>query len=101
MWQRLVQYLAKTKNPLQPDQFVIQTAERWAVSDKLGGRTVAINYGRLQSLRCISILLGGDPNGIYSLSAKLATAKKDGETFSSFNGTTKVKPSLIDHIFLQ
>ncbi len=42
MWQRLTTFLAKTKNPLQPDAFVFQTAERWAASDKLAGRTVVI-----------------------------------------------------------
>jgi hypothetical protein len=42
MWQRLLRFLAKTKNPLRPDAFVIQTAERWAAADKLAGRVVLI-----------------------------------------------------------
>lgn len=28
MWERLVQFLSKSKNPLQPDKFALQTAER-------------------------------------------------------------------------
>jgi hypothetical protein len=39
-------------------------------------------------------------NDLYSLSRNLFEARP-GDNFASFNGTTTVKPSLIDHIFLQ
>jgi hypothetical protein len=98
MWQRLLQYLSKHDNPLQPDEYVIQTAERWAASDKLAGRVVLImgdfnrSYATLSDWAAI--------NGLSSMSRQLA-ASKPGCPFATFNGTSTVKSSLIDHIFLQ
>lgn len=99
MWQRLSKYLAKTTNSaLRPDEFVIQTAEKWAVKDTLAGRTVAImgdfnkSYASLASWAAV--------NYLTSLSRDLYMARP-GDNFTSFNGTTTVKPSLIDHVFLQ
>lgn len=39
-------------------------------------------------------------NGLYSLSSDLSNSKP-GHPFATFNGTSTVKPSHIDHIFLQ
>jgi hypothetical protein len=98
MWQRLGKYLAKTKSPLRPDEFVIQTAERWAVRDKLEGRAVAIMGDFNKSYH--SLAEWAAVNNMSSLSRELHMARP-GNNFASFNGTTTVKPSLIDHIFLQ
>jgi hypothetical protein len=39
-------------------------------------------------------------NGLSSMSSHLTTSKA-GKQFATFNGTSTVKPSFIDHIFLQ
>jgi hypothetical protein len=98
MWQRLSKYLSKINSPLRPDEYVIQMAEKWATADKLAGRTVIImgDFNKSDA----ALKSWADINGLYSLSRKLATAK-NGEPFASFNGTSTVKPSHIDHIYLQ
>jgi hypothetical protein len=98
MWQRLERFLDKTKNPLRPDAFVIQTAERWATADKLAGRVVLIMGDFNRSAASLSEW--GSINGMSSWSVPLAKSKI-GSTFATFNGTSTVKPSHIDHIFLQ
>ncbi len=42
IWQHLLQYLSTSHIPLQPHEYVIQTAERWAALDKLAVRVVLI-----------------------------------------------------------
>jgi endonuclease/exonuclease/phosphatase family metal-dependent hydrolase len=73
-------------------------AEKWATADKLAGRTVIImgDFNKSDA----ALKSWADINGLYSLSRKLAMAK-NGEPFASFNGTSTVKPSHIDHIYLQ
>lgn len=98
MWQRLTAYLSRTNNPLRPEEYVTQTAERWSTADKLAGRTVIIlgDFNKSD----VTLKNWADINGVYSLSRKLANVKCD-EAFASFNGTGTVKPCHIDHIFLQ
>ncbi len=98
MWQRLLHFLTTTNNPLMPDAYVIQTTERWAAADKLAGRAVAImgDFNRSTA----SLASWAAINDMSSLSPQLATAGP-GHGFASFNGTSSVKPSLIDRIFLQ
>ena len=98
MWQRLLKYLSTTGNPLQPDEYVIQTAERWAAMDKLAGRVVFImgDFNRTNT----TLSDWASVNGLSCLSRKLETSKP-GFPFATFNGTSTVKASLIDHLFLQ
>ncbi len=99
MWQRLLRFLAKTMNSLRPDAFVMmQTVERWATADKLAGRVLLImgDFNRLAA----SLDEWSKINGLSSWSVPLAKSKL-GSTFATFNGTSTVKPSHIDHIFLQ
>jgi hypothetical protein len=98
MWQRLLAYLSKVNSPLRPNDYVIQMAERWATADKLAGRTIIImgDFNKSET----ALKNWAEINGLYSMSRHLSTAKC-GEAFASFNGTTTVKPSHIDHIYLQ
>jgi hypothetical protein len=92
MWQRLLKYLKKSNSHLRPDEYVTQTGH---------GRQIS----RQNSARKISRQNMGDFNMsiaalFISMSRELSTAKP-GSYFASFNGTSSVKPSHIEHIFLQ
>jgi hypothetical protein len=82
MWQRLLRFLDKTKNPLRPDAFVIQTAEKWATADKLAGRVVLImgDFNRSAA----SLEEWSSVSGLSSWSTPLARSKI-GSTFATFN----------------
>ncbi len=40
MWTRLLEYLRTMQSPLSPAEYVMQTAEKWAITDRLAGRGV-------------------------------------------------------------
>ena len=99
MWVRLQKYLTKTNNTARPDEYVLQTAERWAVAERLAGRAVVIMGDFNKSIEALATW--EQENDMYSMSTELAMAMTCGYRFASFNGTSTVKPSHIDHIFIQ
>jgi hypothetical protein len=98
MWTRLLEYLKTTQSPLSPAEYVMQTAEKWAVSDRLAGRGVVIMGDFNKPLSRLHDW--ATTTNFESLGDELLHAKT-GSTFASFNGTSTTKPSLIDHIFVQ
>ncbi len=98
MWTRILEYLKSVQSPLNPAEYILQTAERWAVADRLASRGVIMmgDFNKsLHQLQDWTVTTDLDALGDELLSSKT------GSTFASFNGTSTTKPSLIDHIFLQ
>lgn len=100
MWQRLLKYLKKSNSHLRPDEYVTQTGHGRQISRQNSARKISRqNMGdfnmSIAALSDWSII-----NRLISMSRELSTAKP-GSYFASFNGTSSVKPSHIEHIFLQ
>ncbi len=99
MWTRLSSYLRTIRSPITPEEYVMHTADSWATTDRLAGRGVVIMGDFNKSLSALNQWAA--LNSLDSLSDKLRQPKPDGISYSSFNGSSASRPSLIDHIFLQ
>jgi hypothetical protein len=99
MWTRMKKYLQTKAIQLSPAEYVMHTAERWAIADTLAGRGVIIMGDFNRPLARMTSW--ASKHSMDSLGSHLSTARRNGQHFGSFNGTSRVKQSLIDHILLR
>ncbi len=93
MWTRMKKYLQSKSIQLTPAEYVMHTAERWAIAD-IAMRDFNRPPARMSAW--------GSQHSMESLGQQLSKTRRNGQRFASFHGTSRVDQSLlIDHIFLR